>query len=103
VNRTTKLDWTRHALRQLATRTSLECDRVQLYFALEAAVQSRLEDNGTSEWVIFSPADKDCFAVIMGRDSRVITVMPIKWRKIAPGFIDEARELYKAKMEEEYS
>ncbi len=96
-----KLLWTRHAERQLRQRTALEPDHVLAYFALEAAVLSRREPNGIREYVLFSAADKDCFAVILGRDNQVITIMPIKWRRVAPGFIDEARQLWREKKIEE--
>ena len=94
-----KLLWTKHALRQLAQRTILQADEVLAYFVNGAAVLSREERNGTKEWVIFSPADKDCFAVIVDRGGQVITIMPIIWRTIAPGFLDQARRFYGERME----
>lgn len=95
-----KLIWTRHAARQLESRTALHGDEVLLYFALEAAVLVRVESNGTREYVIFSPKDKESFAVILARDDQVITIMPIKWRPIASSAIDLARQLWKTKIGE---
>lgn len=95
-----KLVWTKHGQRQLEQRTSLYGDDVLLYFAVGAAVLAREEPNGVREYVIFSPLDKECFAVILARDSQVITIMPIKWRPIAPTVIDLARRLWKEKIEE---
>lgn len=95
-----KLIWTHHALRQLNRRTSVPADRILLYFTMEAAVLSREERNGNREYVIYSPNDKECFAVIITRGKQVVTIMPIVWRRIAPGFIAEARRLYHVKMEE---
>ncbi len=94
-----KLIWTKHAQRQLEQRTALYGDDVLLYFVLEAAVLSREEDNGTREYVIFSPKDKECYAVILTRGNQVVTIMPIKWRRIAPGFLEEARRLHREKIE----
>lgn len=95
-----KLIWSKHALRQLGQRTCLEADEVLHYFATEAAVLSREERNGVREYVIFSPLDKECFAIVVARDWQVVTLMPIKWRRIAPGFIDQARTLYLKKIGE---
>lgn len=97
---TIKLKWNKHSTRQLASRTCLRADEVLHYFAVDAAVLSRTERNGNEERVIYSPRDKECFALILTRDHTVITIMPIVWRKIAPGFIDEARQLYHEKIEE---
>ena len=95
-----KLTWSRHALSQLVKRTALEADEVLRYFAESAAVLSREERNGVREYVIFSPLDRECFAIVIARDLQVVTIMPIKWRRIAPGFIDQARTLYRQKIEE---
>lgn len=97
---TYRLIWTRHALNQLGKRTALETDDVLRYFVEGAAVQSRAEENGVKEFVIFSPLDRECFAIVLARDLQVITIMPIKWRKVAPGFIDQARKLQREKIEE---
>ncbi len=94
-----KLLWTRHAERQLANRTSLFADEVLLYFEFGAAVLTREERNGTREYIIFSPKDRETYAIILARDHQVLTIMPIKWRRIAPGFLDQARQLWAEKME----
>jgi len=94
-----KLLWTRHAERQLARRTSLFADQVLLYFEEGAAVLTRVERNRTREFVIFSAPDRDHYIVILARDNQVLTIMPLKWRPIAPAFLDEARRLYAEKVE----
>lgn len=97
---TYRLKWNKHSTRQLRKRTNLRADEVLQYFVNGAAVLTRVENNGNEERVIFSPRDKECFALIITRGGTVITIMPIIWRKVAPGFIEEARQLYSEKIEE---
>jgi hypothetical protein len=97
---TFRLKWNRHSERQREQRTALAADEILHYVAVGAAVLSRTEPNGIEERVIFSPRDKECFALIIDRGGTVITIMPILWRKLAPAFIDEARQLYTEKIEE---
>lgn len=95
-----KLWFTRHASAMLHTRSGLTYNGVREYFRAGAAVLSRVEEKkGVKEYVIYSPNDHDHFALVVADGGNVITFMPIIWRKVAPGFLDEARRLYHEKME----
>lgn len=94
-----KLWFTHHAAHNLHRRSGLTFNLVKAYFDAEAAVLSREEKDGVREYVIYSPDDKEHFALVVDKGGNVITFMPIIWRKVAPGFLDEARRLFHEKME----
>jgi hypothetical protein len=76
---------------------------VKEYFAKGAVVLGREEKDGTQEYYLYSPGDKETYALILAPERRgvriVVTFMPIIWRRVAYDFLDQARAAYAGKME----
>jgi hypothetical protein len=95
--------FSKHAAHNLHRRSGLTFNGVKEYFANGAAVLGREEKDGTQEYYLYSPADKETFALILAPERRgqriVVTFMPIIWRRVAHEFLEQARQAYAEKME----
>ncbi len=92
-----------HAAQNLHRRSLLTFTGVKEYFAKGAVVLGREEKDGTQEYYLYSPGDKETYIVILAPERRgvrvVVNFMPIIWRRVAYEFLEQTRAVYAEKME----